>query len=43
MVKVDDHPCYMQLMHVDFKMYKLEVRLLEVDKDAFDPTDMKSC
>ena len=42
-VKANGHPCYMQKMHVDFKMYEPKFLPLEVKKDAIDPIGIKSC
>ena len=42
-IEADDHPSYLQQMHVDFKMYEPKVFPLEVNNDTFDPLDIESC
>ena len=41
--KADDQPCYINHMHVNFKMYEPEVCSLKVGRDVFDLTNIESC
>ena len=42
-IGADDNPCYLQQLHVNFKIYNPKVKPLNIEKDTFNPLFMKRC
>ncbi|MDV3201238.1 MAG: hypothetical protein Q8877_03585 [Sweet potato little leaf phytoplasma] len=42
-VEADDSPCYMQQLHVDFKVYDPKVKPIRLDAENFDKVYVNKC